>query len=688
MDQTSETEKVYQLQKYEEIIEILLSAGYFRARITDLSEFDKVVGGMCWSITSSGEDVDVDILFQENSTIGQRIALAEAICTALTKMKCPVTIQPHQIQGGVGGSDYPALYPAIVWLVKKSFEHREERQAQLRAFSTLQFTKNFQFPNESSSYTVTPDLGKILDRNRAKRIFKRRDVKGGSEETRVRACLLEYGESFSVPGEGEGSGSGSGGGSGDSSGFVESKSDGGASGGGSGSGGGGKGAAGGGVTVVADKDSGKKIIRTDDIALSKLGLAASKGNKEDMSQFEKKLAKAALEAEKEEKQFTEEAIRMEKELMQDMKHIGDSDEATGQGGISGSSVGQIVGLGSVEIGSAVAAYKLEVEEARKELDENISGGKSSQIASLKRQQAHLEKQKEVIVARAGGVKEANAAFSDRLVVLEDERDGAVEYNQKLREQLKKLTALEADASQKDELNNLKHLVSLNENLKTQEAGFKESCKQQMTQLKSQIAEIEGGAKENEALTPEEKKMQDIEDMHAKVMAKYNRLRGLLAQTNLDLARNTRIIDDVPTRTELIQYERRFVELYSQVAWKLDETKKYYSMYNTLDTTLSFIQKEVKLLNSIGGSFEEAMQNPQSTREYLQQAESIIKGLEDSLRRQEAIAVQREEGVEELKTKHQNLVDEQRKYFKAIKDFQDECTKNEWLSGKLEQMSHQ
>ena len=65
----------------------------------------------------------------------------------------------------------------------------------------------------------------------------------------------------------------------------------------------------------------------------------------------------------------------------------------------------------------------------------------------------------------------------------------------------------------------------------------------------------------------------------------------------------------------------------QVAWKLDETKKYYSMYNTLDTTLSFLQKEVKLLNSIGGSCDEAMQNPQSTREYLSQAESIIKGLE-------------------------------------------------------------
>lgn len=138
------------------------------------------------------------------------------------------------------------------------------------------------------------------------------------------------------------------------------------------------------------------------------------------------------------------------------------------------------------------------------------------------------------------------------------------------------------------------------------------------------------------------------------MAKYNRLRALLAQTNLDLARNVRIIDDVPTRSELIQYERRFVELYQQVAWKLDETKKYYSLYNTLDTTLSFIQKEVKLLNSIGDSFDEAMKSSQSTQEYLEQFRNIVKGVEDSLKRQVSVAAQRDQRVEELKQTHQNV----------------------------------
>ena len=54
MDQTSASEKLYQKEKYDNIINSLLSSGYFRVRIANLSEFDKVVGGLCWCITSSG----------------------------------------------------------------------------------------------------------------------------------------------------------------------------------------------------------------------------------------------------------------------------------------------------------------------------------------------------------------------------------------------------------------------------------------------------------------------------------------------------------------------------------------------------------------------------------------------------------------------------------------------------------
>jgi hypothetical protein len=54
-------------------------------------------------------------------------------------------------------------------------------------------------------------------------------------------------------------------------------------------------------------------------------------------------------------------------------------------------------------------------------------------------------------------------------------------------------------------------------------------------------------------------------------------------------------------------------------------------------------------------------------------------------RQEGILKGKEKTLDELKSNHQNLVDEQRRYFKAVKDFQEECNKNEWLSNKLQSL---
>lgn len=60
-------------QCQKKIFDLLLSAGYFRVMIKNLSDFDKIVGGMTWCIEATGIDVDVDLLFHENLTIGQKM---------------------------------------------------------------------------------------------------------------------------------------------------------------------------------------------------------------------------------------------------------------------------------------------------------------------------------------------------------------------------------------------------------------------------------------------------------------------------------------------------------------------------------------------------------------------------------------------------------------------------------------
>lgn len=640
-DQTSLDEKNYQRQKYDDIIQILLSAGYFRARINTLSEFDKVVGGLCWCITSSGEDVDVDILFQENSTIGQRITLSEAIVKALRKMNCPSSLQPHQIQGGINGADYPSIHPVIIWLVKKFFERRDIRESQLRAFSTLQFSKNYTLPSEIGINTDnrSVNLTKILKLNKSVRQYRRKVTRNESEITRVHSCLLEYGESFLV---GKGN-----------------------------------------TTTDTTTGTAEQIrISVDDSAELLLKAGAS-GNSNDMSGFEKKLAQMAKDALKEEKAFAEHASKEEEELMKQMSQLQSNDTNA----LSGAHVGSLVGIGSSEIGSASAAYQAEVEEARRLMDSTLSNGKVGQAAVYKRQKQNILQMKQDVEAKALEVNSVVATMLEKLRIAEHERDGAIEYNGQLNGVIAKLTELEGQSSKQDELATLKHLVMLNETLKAQEQSFKAACKAQMNDFTTRIKALEE-EDSSDSNSSDSRKLQEIEDMHAKIMFKYNRLRQILAETNLEISNSARIIDDVPTRTELIQYERRFTELYQQVAWKLDETRKYYDLYNTLDTTLNFLQKEVKLLNSISDSFNDAMTNAATKAEYLKQFDAVVRGVEESLVRQEGILTGKTTKVEELKKQHQDLVDEQRRYFNTVKSFQDECNKNEWLSSKLEQLQKQ
>jgi hypothetical protein len=102
----------------------------------------QVVGGMAWSLMNSNVDADIDVIFTENSTIGQKMycswvfccgncmlrcflpvgtrifahsKISDSIVKALVKMKCPLPLQSHQIQG----LDLEKLFPVMQWLVKK-----------------------------------------------------------------------------------------------------------------------------------------------------------------------------------------------------------------------------------------------------------------------------------------------------------------------------------------------------------------------------------------------------------------------------------------------------------------------------------------------------------------------------------------------------------------------------------------
>ena len=185
----SNIDKQYKLK---ECNDILLIGGYFRCKLNNISSFDRVVGGMVWAVTASNVDTDIDIIFQENSTIGQKIKLSDKLVKALVKMKCPYQLQSHQIQG----LDLDKIYPVIQWLIKKVLETRSVTGDLIRQYSVSQFSKNYNaFPSEIRTNEATTYLNNTISSYKPKRKY-RKPVGGNfnSVESHVEATLLEYGQ--------------------------------------------------------------------------------------------------------------------------------------------------------------------------------------------------------------------------------------------------------------------------------------------------------------------------------------------------------------------------------------------------------------------------------------------------------------------------------------------------------------
>eukprot|EP00936_MAST-01D_sp_MAST-1D-sp1_P001206 g1206.t1 len=627
-DQTSAAEKQHQQAKYDELIEVLVSAGYFRARIDGLSPFDKIVGGLCWCIETSGEGVDVDILFQENSKIGQRIRLSERIVEAVRQMNCPFPLQAHQIQG----SDFAACHPVIIWLVKKFIETREATKAMLRHHSSMVFGKGYELPDEAERKEPSKDyLADISSRYRAERRFRKdKHDDTDEEEVRVQSCLFEYGERVGAAAGEDGTGEG---GDADNSGLAA-------------------------AAKAAREAAG--------------GTAA--GPDAGLSAFERKFLAAQQQAARDdEAQRLADAAR-EEQLIAEMAAV--------EGGFaslaSASNVGSLMGM--QDVSAAAAAYEAEQEKLKRMLEEMDEGGaeQRAEMQAHKRKRAALQRQIAEAQARGEGTAAEAEAVAQRLRALREEVQKTVAYNARIVREEAKLDEIEKSSGMAAELAKLRQLVLLNESMKTQESEFKANCKRQLAELQAELERL----KKSDAQDDELKRLAEIERTHAEMTAKHNRLRELLAQRNQAIADKSRLIDDIPTRTELIQYERRFVELYEQVAQKLDETRKYYNSYNTLTSRCEHLQGQVRRISAMVDTFAQAMSNKSTQEQYLTQVSKMIEGIKQVHAREQGALDEKQRAVAALESKFQSLREEQRAYFKAVKDFQVECDRNEMLSQEI------
>jgi len=248
-------------------------------------------------------------------------------------------------------------------------------------------------------------------------------------------------------------------------------------------------------------------------------------------------------------------------------------------------------------------------------------------------------------------------------------------------ELAELEKLAADAPQ-EELARLQALVGLNERMVGQKSEFKKECARQLAEMNAELERL--NATSAAAEDDESAKLREIEELYDSEDKKASAMRRLVGQKGREMTLLSRQVDDVPTSAELMQYERRFRELYSQVASKLDETKRYYALFNTLEEKKGYLAKEVSLLNSIHENFTKATSGGGSKDKIVESVEGILKSVQQTLAKVEQRLADGNGTRDAQQLTFDKLVEKQRKYFQLVADYQAECEKNARLSEQQQQ----
>ena len=606
----------------------LVDAGYFRARISSLPKFDLLVGGLAWAITLI--NMEVDLSLDDQANLGQKIKLAEIICKVLTRMKCPHRLMAHQIQG----LDFPAVLPVMDWLLQKVVEVRAENEAATcvslpsprhphacRCCVAGELARS-QGRGLTNYQPSTPRVPAPKRRRKYSEVIFDADYALPEETERLRhkqdvdAYVVRVREHYKPRRKMKRAQE-----SGDASEDARVR----------------------GVMM----EYGANI---NELVVQKLEEEAedARGNKSNSSPGKDEAWARVEEADK---------LKLE-----GLQRLLEETRSGAEMAISSANVRKVVEMQQEAIRDTNSAF----EDKAAELEQLRTVSHGGQKEAHKRAVAALQKKVDTAERSAAEAQEGRSATAAKLQASQTELKKKEAYNAKAQRETEKLNAEEAKADQTI-LAQLKRLVALNEALKQHETEFKASCRRQLESL----TELTGSMGEGTMSPEEEAKVKKINDLHTAELAKWEKLRAALAAKSRQIMMIQRKIDEVPTRQELLQFERRFTELYDQVQNKQEETRRHYQTFNALKEAIEYADKEIEILDSMYTQIADqgVLANAAYADAFKTSMQRTLAGVLKMLERKNSLFEESRTSKETLEGKLLEQVEKQRKHFKAVKDLQ-------------------
>lgn len=524
-------------------------------------------------------------------------------------MSCPFIIQPHQIQG----LDYPRLFPVIQWLVKMVLSFQQE---------TAEFTKR-QAAIQFEKIAKLPEPKKIRDLNTLflpKRKFKTQSSRKLNDPIRVYATLLEFGDASAGTSYKQ---------------YVNMSKE--------------------NAENLAGLGQGKETSGKD-------YMKKGKGeNKEQMQEIihdkpfevniEKLSERISVGGKDKGQEKNEESDEEGNLLEQETEKIELRKSIT----VIGKNVAKIVK--SEEISVARNQYlDIKKEENPEILQKKLEKERQErQILTLNKEIEISTENLQKLQVQAQEVKHEVEKSSS---VLDQEKD----MNQRIKDSISNLeenTQESRAALQNNVASKLEELVIKRNQLKEAQKLFKDKCNKEIEELNK---------KNDQDIDAELQEWFDkIEKSHSETLRKYEKARAILAEKSQEVAILQRKLESKPSQTELIQYQRRFVELYEQINLKVEENRRLYASYNSLIEVRNLLESEISTLDSFQQGFKQSKKK--SEKESF--AESVSGGImqvADKTKKAQEKQRVLQETMKELEKKYKTLEEVERNYYQMVKEF--------------------
>jgi len=554
----------------ESIYRLLLSAGYFRVRMLDLEDFDKIAGGLAWCLKASCVDVDVDIFYTEKPNVREKVKIAESICGGLRAARCPHDLKPHQIQG----LDFPYLFPIFQWLVKNVIEVRNEFGDFQRSFAEFSFKNSYaELPSdikENQNYNNSKNNIRQMEKFfPPKRFYKRSSWNSSLAEIKqIETTLLEYGR---IP------------------------------------------------TLIS-------------------------------TEVEKPVDPRNKQKKKEEDEAKE--TKRQEELRATFSTL--QKESDGDL-IDGSIISSFVAAQSTEILAAQSIFDESSRQISNYTEDDLRTAHAAQIEQLKARIAFLK----------GEGKRLSKEYEDLQANLEalTAAFGAA--------QLKNAGLKKSIGQSQQIIDNAEHTevivqaMSLRDDNQQNIEAFEKQCRIEMAEWKAKIADLM------------EKNSPNADSGSAKLAAtleqyqkEWERKQELIAEKARELLKLRTEYDAYPTMAELTQYSRRLKELSALSLQKLTELKKCQQLLNALIDSTDILEKENDLFNTVLKSFNQAKSDTSAQKALLSQLQTIAVQTTAQKEKIEADLSKKKDFLSSQEEKHRKLLEEQRRYFQAVKEYQE------------------